>query len=63
MTKKHRVLHFKIIRKGERFWVQPIGNIKDGYKVKVKNDCIENRYKWGDIIKIKRKEIVEANYF
>ena len=63
MPKKKKILHFKIIRKAERFWVQPTRKLKNGFKAIVKNDLLENKYKWGDTITIKNKEIIETKYF
>ena len=51
----------KIRSHGERFWCIVVGQHDDGsYQVKVNNDLIVAPYKFGDEIRIEKKDIIDV---
>lgn len=52
-------LYFKIIRDNERFWVKFTAVKKNKIHGKIANDTISKKYKFGQSINFKSKDVIE----
>lgn len=51
----------KIVRDGERFWIEVTGTHDDGSRMgRVNNNCVVAPYKLGDEIRFKDDEVIDV---